>query len=322
MKLSKEFATKMLKQMILIRRIEERYFDLWSKGEGVGLSAQYNGQEACAVGICNALQKNDYISPTHRVRGHVTAKGIDLKAMMAELFGKRTGICKGKGGPLHTVDIGTGILPVAAIVGAGIPISVGVGLSIKKRGSNQVVACFFGDGACNIGFFHEGLNFASIHKLPVLFVCENNQYAISMPQKKSMLVNIVDRAASYGMPGIAVDGNDVTEVYKAAKQAVKRAREGSGSTLIECRTYRLMGHFQGDISRGIKYRTQEEMDEWAKRDPIDLFKKKLLDERIINEAVLGTIENEVAIEIEEAVEYAKTSPFPEPKEALDDVLVT
>jgi acetoin:2,6-dichlorophenolindophenol oxidoreductase subunit alpha len=319
MKLSKELAIKMLRQMILIRRIEERYFDLYSRGEGVGLSAQCNGQEAVPVGICNALQGDDYISPTHRVRGHVIAKGIDLKAMMAELFGKRTGICKGKGGPLHMVDISTGILPVAAIVGAGIPISVGVGLSIKKRGTNQLVACFFGDGACNIAFFHEGLNFAAIHKLPVLFVCENNQYAISMPQKKSMLVKIVDRAASYGMPGIAVDGNDVAAVYHAAKQAAGRAREGSGPTLIECITYRFMGHYQGDAFRGIKYRTQEEMDEWAKRCPIELLKKKLLDERTVDEAVLDAMESEITAEIEEAVEYAKTSPFPEPKEALDDV---
>lgn len=321
MKLSKQLAIKMLRQMILIRRLEERYFDLYSKGEGVGLSAQCNGQEAVPVGVCNALREDDYISPTHRVRGHLTAKGMDLKAMMAELFGKRTGICRGKGGPLHMVDIRTGILPVAAIVGAGIPISVGVGLSIKKRGTNQVVACFFGDGACNIAFFHEGLNFAAIHGLPVLFVCENNQYAISMPQKKSMLVNIVDRAASYGMPGVAVDGMDVAAVYHAATQAAKRAREGSGPTLIECRTYRFMGHYQGDAFRGTKYRTQEEMDEWAKRCPIDSFREKLLDQGVVDQVVLDTMENDIGAEIEEAVEYAKTSPFPEPKEALDDVFV-
>ena len=251
------------------------------------------------------------------------AKGIDLKSMMAELFGKKTGLCKGKGGALHMTDLGHGILPVAAIVGAGIPIAAGAALSIKKRQTGQVVVCFFGDGACNIGFFHEGLNFASIHKLPIVFVCENNLYAISMPQRKAMaIVDIADMAASYGVPGMVVDGNDVVAVHEAARQAVNRARDGKGPTLMECKTYRIMGHFQGDPGRGIKYRTQEEMDEWAKRDPIDLFKKRLLEDNIINESDIEQMETNAADQIEEAVAFAKASPFPEPEEVLTGIFVS
>jgi pyruvate dehydrogenase E1 component alpha subunit len=221
---------------------------------------------------------------------------------------------------MHVVDLEHGILPTAAIVGAGIPMATGAALAIRKRRGGQVVVCFFGDGASNIGFFHESLNFAAIQKLPVVFLAENNQYAISMPQSRSMAVpRISDRASAYGLPGVTVDGNDVLAVYQAACEAVQKAREGSGPTLLECVTYRLMGHSHGDQGRGIKYRSQEEMDAWAARDPIPCFEKHLIAEGILTKADIEAMERLVDEEITEAIQYAKDSPLPAPDELLGHV---
>jgi pyruvate dehydrogenase E1 component alpha subunit len=236
---------------------------------------------------------------------------------MAEILGKKTGYCKGKGGSMHIADFSIGMLGATAVVGAGIPIAVGAGLSIKLRKTRQVVACFFGEGASNQGTFHEGINMASVWRLPVIFVCENNLYAMGTRQSRIMNIeNIADRAVAYGIPGIAVDGNDVLAVYEATVKAVERARKGEGPTLIECKTYRHKGHSRVDPA---KYRPKEEVEEWLAKDPIKRFKEKLLQEGAITEAEIQQIENEVAAEIEEAVKFAMESSYPEPEEALDDV---
>ena len=236
---------------------------------------------------------------------------------MAEILGKKTGYCKGKGGSMHIADFNVGMLGATAVVGAGLPIAVGAGLSIKLRGTNNIVACFFGDGASNQGTFHEAINMAAIWKLPVIFVCENNVYAMGTRQSTVMLVeNIADRAVAYGIPGVAVDGNNVLTVYEAARKAVERARTGQGSTLIECKTYRHKGHSRIDPA---KYRPKEEVEEWLRKDPIERFKEKLLQTSFLLEAEIQQIEKKVSAEIEEAVEFAIESPHPSPEEALEDV---
>jgi pyruvate dehydrogenase E1 component alpha subunit len=236
---------------------------------------------------------------------------------MAEILGKKTGYCKGKGGSMHIADFNIGMLGATAVVGAGLPIAVGAGLSIKLRGTDQIVACFFGEGASNQGTFHESMNMASTWKLPVIFVCENNLYAMGTRQSRVMNIeNIADRAGAYGIPGVVVDGNDVLAVYEAAQKAVERARNGEGPTLIECKTYRLRGHSRVDPA---KYRPKEEVQEWLTKDPIKRLKEKLLKTNTLQEPETQQIENEVSTEINEAAKFAMQSPYPEPEEALDDV---
>ncbi len=303
--------------MLEIRYFEEKVFDLYTQNVVPGTIHLYAGEEAVAVGVCSTLRKDDYITSTHRGHGHCIAKGADLKRTMAEILGKKTGYCKGKGGSMHIADFSIGMLGATAVVGAGIPIAVGAGFSAKLRKSDQVVACFFGEGASNQGTFHEGINMASIWKLPVIFVCENNLYAMGTRQSMVMAIeNIADRAVAYGIPGITVDGNDVLAVYEAACKAVERARKGDGPTLIECKTYRHKGHSRVDPA---KYRPKEEVAEWLAKDPIKRFKEKLLQTNILTEVEIQRIENEVSLEIEEAVKFAMESPFPEPEEALEDV---
>jgi pyruvate dehydrogenase E1 component alpha subunit len=236
---------------------------------------------------------------------------------MAEILGRKTGYCKGKGGSMHIADFSMGMLGATAVVGAGIPIAVGAGLSIKLRKASQVVACFFGEGASNQGTFHEGINMAAIWKLPVIFICENNLYAMGTRQSRVMLIeNIADRASAYGIPGVVVDGNDVLAVYEATLRAVERARKGEGPTLIECKTYRHKGHSRVDPA---KYRPREEVEEWIAKDPIKRFKEKLLRDGILAETEFQQITREVTVEIEEAVRFAMESPYPAPEEALEDV---
>ena len=315
--LPREMLVYMFRKMVEIRFFEEKVFDLYAQNLVPGTIHLYAGEEAVAVGVCTALQRDDYITSTHRGHGHCIAKGADLKRTMAEILGKKTGYCKGKGGSMHIADFSIGMLGATAVVGAGIPIAVGAGLSIKLRKTRQVVACFFGEGASNQGTFHEGINMASVWRLPVIFVCENNLYAMGTRQSRIMNIeNIADRAVAYGIPGIAVDGNDVLAVYEAALKAVERARKGEGPTLIECKTYRHKGHSRVDPAR---YRPKEEVEEWLAKDPIKRFKEKLLQEGAITEAEIQQIENEVAAEIEEAVKFAMESSYPEPEEALDDV---
>jgi len=321
MALSKTQLIEMYRKMVTIRAFEYKIKDLFSKGTIVGDLHLSIGQEAVAVGVCAGLQKDDYVLSTHRGHGHCIAKGADVKRMMAEFFGRKTGICKGKGGSMHLADFSVGMLGASGIVGGGIPQAVGAGLSIKLRGTDQVAVSFFGDGASNQGTFHESLNLAAIWKLPVIFVCENNQYAESTPVSKVMLVkNIADRATAYGVTGVVVDGMDAAAVYEAVKEAVRRARKGKGPTLIECETYRFEGHEEGDP--WIKYRSKEEVEEWKKRCPIEAFRAKLIKTKILTEEEAKKIDQETKMLIEEAVKFGEESPWPKPQEALEDVFVS
>ena len=315
--LPREKLVEMYRKMFEIRSFEEKVFELYAQNMVPGTIHLYAGEEAVAVGVCSNLRKDDYITSTHRGHGHCIAKGADPKRIMAEILGKKTGYCKGKGGSMHIADFKVGMLGATAVVGAGIPIAMGAGLSIKLRGTDQVVACFFGEGASNQGTFHEGINMAAIWKLPVIFVCENNLYAMGTRQSRVMLIeNIADRAASYGIPGVTVDGNDVLAVYEAAREAVERARRGEGPTLIECKTYRHKGHSRVDPA---KYRPKEEVEEWLRKDPIKRLREKLLQTNVLAEEEVQRVEEEVSAEIEEAVKFAVESPYPAPEEALEDV---
>jgi len=309
----KEIYEKMLK----IRYFEEKARELFTSGEIPGFLHSYLGEEAVATGVCAALEKDDYITSTHRGHGHLIAKGAKLDKMMAELFGKKTGYCKGKGGSMHIADFSIGVVGAIGIVGAGIPIANGVALTSKLKKTGRVVACFFGDGASNQGAFHEALNLASVWDLPVVFICENNSYAESTPQWQHQKIKDVSiRAISYDIPGVTVDGNDVMAVLEATQKGVRRAREGKGPTLIEAKTYRWMGHYIGDPA---SYRPNGEAEEWKKKCPIKRFKEKLLKEELLQENELKRIEKEVKKEIEEAVTFARKSPLPELEEALEDV---
>jgi pyruvate dehydrogenase E1 component alpha subunit len=315
--LDKEKLVEMYRKMVEIRNFEEKVFELYGRNLVPGTIHLYAGEEAVAVGVCGNLRKDDYITSTHRGHGHCIAKGAQLKKIMAEILGKKTGYCKGKGGSMHIADFSIGMLGATAVVGAGIPIAVGAGLSIKLRGTEQVVACFFGDGASNQGTFHEGINMTSIWKLPVIFVCENNLYAMGTRQSRVMAIeSIADRAVAYGIPGAAIDGNDVLAVYESAREAVERARKGEGPTLIECKTYRHKGHSRIDPAR---YRPNEEVEEWLRRDPIKRFKERLLQTNVSTEAETALVEKQALARVEEAVKFAMESPYPVPKEALEDV---
>ncbi|MEM3061634.1 MAG: thiamine pyrophosphate-dependent dehydrogenase E1 component subunit alpha, partial [Candidatus Bathyarchaeia archaeon] len=261
------------------------------------------------------------IISTHRGHGHFIAKGGDLRLIAAEILGRRTGCCKGKGGTMHVADFSVGILGACGIVGGGFPLVVGAGLSAKIRGTDQVAAYFFGDGASNQGTFHESINLASVWNLPVIFVCENNQYAESTYVSEVVrLNNIADRAMAYGIPGIVVDGNDVLAVYEASKRAVENARNGNGPTLLECKTYRWEGHYTGDPEE--TYRSREEVEMWKEKCPIKRIERKLLEKDVINRGELEKAHSEVRREVEEAIRFAEESPFPNPEEAYEDVFVS
>lgn len=311
---------KMYRQMLTIRFFEEKVFELYGQNLVPGTIHLYAGEEAVAVGVCANLRKDDYITSTHRGHGHCIAKGARLDKTMAEILGRKTGYCKGKGGSMHIADFSIGMLGATAVVGAGIPIATGAGLSIKLRGTDQVVACFFGEGASNQGTFHEGINLAAVWGLPVVFVCENNLYAMGTRQSSVMAVeNIANRAVAYGIPGVVVDGNDVLAVYEAAGLAVERARRGEGSTLIECKTYRQKGHSRFDAAA---YRPQDEVETWLKKDPIVRLQKKLFEMSVLTEAEDQHIVQEVKKAVDQATKFALESPFPEPQEALEDIYAT
>lgn len=307
----------MYRRMLEIRLFEEKVFELYGQNLVPGTIHLYAGEEAVAVGVCANLRKDDYITSTHRGHGHCIAKGADLGRALAEILGRRTGYCKGKGGSMHIADFSIGMLGASAVVGAGIPIAVGAGLSNKLRGTDQVVACFFGDGASNQGTFHEGINMAAIWRLPVVFVCENNLYAMGTRQSIAMVTdNISDRAVAYGVPGVSVDGNDVLAVYEVVSDAVNRARLGEGPTLVECKTYRRRGHSRYDPAA---YRPKEEVEDWLKKDPIPRFKARLMEMGVLTEQEDHELNNEAAEAVEKAVKFALDSPFPEANEALEDV---
>jgi len=315
--LAKEKLAEMYKKMLEIRCFEEKVFELYGQNLVPGTIHLYAGEEAVAVGVCSSLRNDDYITSTHRGHGHCIAKGADLKRTMAEILGKKTGYCKGKGGSMHIADFIVGMLGATAVVGAGLPIAVGAGLSAKLRKTCQAVACFFGEGASNQGTFHESMNLASAWSLPVIFVCENNLYAMGTRQSRIMNIeNIADRAVAYGIPGVTVDGNDVLAVFEASQKAVDRARSGGGPTLVECKTYRHKGHSRVDPA---KYRPKEEVEQWLAKDPLRRFKETLLQNDAFSRAEVQKIEENVAAEIEEAVKFAVESPYPSPEEALEDV---
>ena len=313
-----------LRQMYLvavkIRRLEEKLIKLYPEQEIKCPVHLYIGEEAIATGVCANLEKDDYIFSTHRCHGHYIAKGGDLKLLMAELYGKRTGCSKGKGGSMHLVAPEVGILGTSSIVGGITPLAVGTALASVMQGNRRVAVAFLGEGGVDEGSFHESLNFASLKKLPVIFVCENNFYAVNSPQwARQPADNIAQRAEGYMMPGQCVDGNDILAVFKVAKEAVKRARNRDGPTLIECRTYRWMQHAGPNYDFESGCRPKEELDEWVKKCPIKRYEELLLKENIISQSEITQIIDQVDKEIEEAVTFGKTSPFPDRDELLDDV---
>jgi len=321
-RLSREQLLEMYRKMFRIRRFEEKLVEMYAEGTMPGLAHLYAGEEAVAVGACSALKPDDYITSTHRGHGHLIAKGGETDKMMAEIFGRATGYCNGKGGSMHIADLDLGMLGAMSIVGSGLPIAVGAGYSAVLRKSGQVCVAFFGDAASNIGAAHESLNFAATWKLPVIFVCENNGYGISVSQKRHQAItDVADRAPGYGMPGVVVDGNDVLAVYGAVAEAVKRARAGEGPSLVECKTYRLRGHFEGDPGRGMRYRSLEEIQHWEspEKDAIARFGKWLLDSKKATQQALDGIRAEIDAEIEAAVAYGKSAPFPEVEDGKTDV---
>ncbi|MGC8972062.1 MAG: pyruvate dehydrogenase (acetyl-transferring) E1 component subunit alpha [bacterium] len=316
-RLTKEDKLEMLYKMMLIRGFEEKVEELFSLNLIHGSTHLYIGQEATAVGACKAINKDDYITSTHRGHGHCIAKGGDVKYMMAELLGRKTGYCKGKGGSMHIADMNIGILGANGVVGGGIPIATGAGLSIKMRGTKQVVICFFGDGAVNQGSFHESLNLASIWNLPVIYIIENNLYGMSMAVNKAVKIErLADRAKAYGIPGIVMDGNDVIAVYDTVSEAVEKARTGEGPILIESLTYRWRGHSRSDARA---YRTREEEAEWREKCPIKRFKERLIAEGLLTEEGFKELQKKVDDDLNNAVEFAKASPFPDPEDLLSDV---
>ena len=303
--------------MLLIRRFEERCNALYMQGRIPSTLHLYIGQEAVAAGVCAHLRPDDALFSTHRPHGHALAKGVAPRAIMAELFAKRTGCCQGKGGSMHVGDVNVGMYPAIAIVGANVPLAAGVALAAKRLHEDRVVVCFFGDGAANEGAFHEGMNLAAIWDLPVVYVCENNLYAASTPISAAFKIeDIADRAAAYGMPGVVVDGNDVGAVYEVAGEAIARARRREGPTLIEAKTYRLCGHSRSDPRT---YRSKEEEAEWGDLDPIDVTGLRLKEMDLATDESLQAIEEEVKAVIDEAVAFAEESPSPEPTDALKHV---
>ena len=314
MSLSIEKMLSMYETMLKIRMFVERASTVFLAGELPGFIHLYLGEEAIATGVCANLTDNDQITSTHRGHGHLIAKGGELKPMMAELYGRTTGYCKGKGGSMHIADRDLGILGANGIVGAGMPIGTGAAFAIKYLGKKDVVVTFFGDGASNRGTFHEALNMASTWKLPIVFVNENNGIGLYTKQEKHQNIkDVSSRAQGYGIPGVTADGNDLLEVYEVSKAAIERARNGEGPTLIEFKTWRQRGHFVGDPEL---YRTDEEREKWKPKDPIPRFEKHLLENKICTEDDLKDIQAKVDKAIDEAVEYARNSPFPDVKDLL------
>ena len=317
-KLTKESKVKMLKDLITIRRFEERTMQMYAAGEFGGFLHPYIGMEAIAAGACAAIEEKDYIVSTHRGHGHCIAKGADLNKMMAELLGKATGYCKGRGGSMHIADTKLKMLGSNGIVGGGIPISIGAGFGAKMRGEGEVVLCFFGDGASNNGVFHEALNMTAIFKLPVVYICENNLYAISMCSLDSVSCkDIGKRACAYGIPGHIIEGSDPVEVYNTVKKAARHARDGKGPSLIEAKTYRFYGHHPNDPA---EYRTKEEAEYYKKeKDPLINFKKTMVKEKVLTKKEIEKMEKNIKEEVENAVDFAHESPEPELAVFLEEV---
>jgi acetoin:2,6-dichlorophenolindophenol oxidoreductase subunit alpha len=322
MDVGKEKLLEMYRSMQRIRQFETKIRDLSLAGQIPGFVHVSIGEEASATGMCAALGESDRITSTHRGHGHLIAKGGKLDRMMAEIYGRQTGYCKGRGGSMHIADFSLGILGANGIVGAGIPIATGSALAAQVAGCNDVTVCFFGDGASNEGAFHESLNLAAVWKLPVVYVCENNGFGEFTPADTVTSVrDIAQRAQAYNLPGVIVDGNDVMEVYRTAQEVVARARSGGGPTLVECKTYRWEGHVVGEQAfiGAEAYRAQSEIDQWKGKCPILRFEKFMLDGAKVPQSELDRIVAETQAEVEEAVKFARASPFPDSSEVTNDL---
>ena len=307
------------RRMVRIRHFEETAGKMMEDGKIPGALHLYVGQEAIAAGIMVHLADSDQITSTHRGHGHLIAKGGDFDRMFAELFGKATGYCKGKGGSMHICDMDLGMLGANGIVGGGPPIAVGAAFANKFKDNGAIAVTFFGDGASNEGSVHEAANMAGLYKLPIVMVCENNGYGEYTAQKNHQaIVDVADRAAGYGMPGVVVDGMDAVAVYEAAGEAIDRARSGGGPTLLECKTYRYYDHV-GVRGMGLSYRSDEEVMEWQKRDPIDLFEARLSEQGIMSSDDIAAVHKTVQDELDVAIQFANDSPMPDPSTLLDDV---
>ena len=318
-KITRKVLLDMHRRMVRIRRFEETSGKAMEDGKIPGALHLYVGQEAVAAGVSVHLNDDDQITSTHRGHGHLIAKGGQFEPMFAELYGKASGYCKGKGGSMHICDMSLGMLGANGIVGGGAPIAMGAAFSNKFRKTKQVAATFFGDGASNEGAFHEAANMAGLYKLPIVFVCENNGFGEYTPQANHQaIVDIADRAAGYGMPGVIVDGMDAIAVWEAAGEAVKRARAGKGPTLLECKTYRYYDHV-GVRGMGINYRTDEEVEYWKGRDPIDMLEKRLAEQKILTAAKAKKIHDEIQAEVDAAMAAAEAAPLPDVSTLLDDV---
>ena len=305
-----EKLMRMFRRMIMIRQFEENANDLYTRALMPGITHLYSGEEAIAVGVCEALRNDDYITSTHRGHGHCVAKGAALDRMFAELLGKEAGYCKGKGGSMHIADPDTGNLGANAIVGGSMGIATGAALSAKRQGNGRVAVCFFGDGALGQGLLYEVMNMAALWKLPVIYVCENNLYNEYTHNSETIAGDILTRAKGFGVPGISVDGQDVQAVYDAAKKQVDSARAGGGPQFLLCSTYRFTGHHVGDVNREY-YRSKQEEQLWkTERDPITLFSNWLIEQKIADRARLDQIKSEVEVEMKKAVQFAMESPYP------------
>ncbi len=314
-KISKALAKDFYTNMYKIRRFEEEVFEFYKTGQMAGLAHLYIGEEAVATGAMAAIEARDYIGSTHRGHGHLVARGADMKRMMAEILGKKTGYSKGKGGSMHIMAMDLGILGANGIVGGGIPTATGAGYSIKYRGTDQVTLCFFGDGASNQGTFHECINMAAAWDLPVVYIIENNRFGISVDSHRvTKEHDLAKRAVGYGIPGYTIDGNDVELVYETVKKAVAHARAGKGPSIIECKTWRHHGHNGAD---NCAYRNPEEDAAWKARDPMELFKAK----GYLTEDEIRAIEEEVDKEMEEVCKFAAESPYPDASELMEDIFV-
>ena len=319
MSLDRELLIEMHRRMLRIRVFDDRAVELCTRGEIPSVLHTSTNQEAAVVGATLALRADDYMTGNHRSHGHPIGKGANVDRLMAELMGKRTGVCKGKGGSMHLADFSVGSLGESGIIASSLPVAVGAGLSAQVRGTDQVCLAFFGDGASNAGAVHESMNLAAIWKLPVIFFCENNQWAVTTSAAKSTSVeNIAQRGAAYGMPGVVVDGQDPVAVYETTCDAVARARAGEGPSLVEAKTYRVREHAEG-LPVPAKYREAEEIERWLARDPIPHFARRLLDDGILTEAELHDLEQEVAAEIARSIEFARASDDPTPENAFEDL---
>ena len=315
--MDKHLYLELLRVMLKIRLFEKKVVELFRSGELPGWLHSYIGEEAVATGVCLNLNEGDYITSTHRGHGHCIAKGVEIKYMMAELYAKETGCCKGRGGSMHIADVSKGVLGANAIVGGGIPIATGAAFACKYLNNKKVVVSFFGDGATNQGSFHESLNLASVWKLPIVYLCENNLYAETNPVGKHLNIkDIAVRADAYNIEAVIINGMDVLDVYGKMKKTLKEVREGKGPILVEAKTYRYCGHYDGDPE---VYREQEEIKKWREKDPIKKLEILLKKEGFIESKDLENIKKEIELEIKDAITFAKGSPEPDARSVLDYV---